>query len=167
MNIFHTNGFDFKEDDQGHFLLTAVPFSKDTVFGIQDVQELLHLIISGNPATFQMSSQSVSSSNDLSAQPTKVVRPSRYTSCILTMPSLLVSEDVLGVQMSVHWLSKPQCGCRVRAMLAMRACRSSVMIGKALTVSQMQTILSRLSTLESPWNCPHGRPTLRHLSTLS
>ncbi|KAK9915857.1 hypothetical protein WJX75_005272 [Coccomyxa subellipsoidea] len=76
MNIFHTNGFDFKEDDQGHFLLTAVPFSKDTVFGIQDVQELLHLIISGNPATFQMSSQSVSSSNDLSAQPTKVVRPS-------------------------------------------------------------------------------------------
>ena len=90
MSIFHTNGFDFKEDDQGQFLLTAVPFSKETVFGIQDVQELLHLIMSGNPAAFQMSSQPSSSASDLSAQPTKVVRPSRYTTCILTMHTLLI-----------------------------------------------------------------------------
>lgn len=52
-------------------------------------------------------------------------------------------------------------------MLASRACRSSVMIGKALTAGQMQTILSHLSNLESPWRCPHGRPTLRHLAHLT
>ncbi|BDA44213.1 probable mismatch repair endonuclease PMS2 [Coccomyxa sp. Obi] len=130
MSIFHANGFDFKEDE-GQVLLTAVPFSKDTIFGVEDVQELLHLIMSGSPAAFQMSTQASSSGKDLPEQATNVVRPSR-----------------------------------VRAMLAMRACRSAVMIGRALTTSQMQTILAHLSTLESPWNCPHGRPTLRHLSTL-
>ena len=55
---------------------------------------------------------------------------------------------------------------RVRAMLASRACRSSVMIGKALATTQMQTILAHLSDLDYPWNCPHGRPTLRHLVSL-
>ena len=52
---------------------------------------------------------------------------------------------------------------RVRAMLAMRACRSSVMIGKALDKAAMQRILSHLADLHAPWNCPHGRPTMRHL----
>lgn len=56
---------------------------------------------------------------------------------------------------------------RVRAMLASKACRSSVMIGKALTKKDMRRIVDRLSELESPWNCPHGRPTMRHLYTLA
>jgi DNA mismatch repair protein PMS2 len=55
---------------------------------------------------------------------------------------------------------------RVRAMLASRACRSSVMIGRALTTGQMHAILAHLSNLDSPWNCPHGRPTLRHLASV-
>jgi DNA mismatch repair protein PMS2 len=89
---------------------------------------------------------------------------------------------------------------RVRAMLASRACRSSIMIGHALSKKQMQKVnksryfntslfgficparqeeltifckkklwkvLSHLAELESPWNCPHGRPTMRHLMDLS
>lgn len=55
---------------------------------------------------------------------------------------------------------------RVRAMLAMQACRSSIMIGKALSHQQMEQIVRNLGTLEVPWNCPHGRPTLRHLCSL-
>ncbi|KAG5983332.1 hypothetical protein E4U55_000204 [Claviceps digitariae] len=51
----------------------------------------------------------------------------------------------------------------VRKMFAMRACRSSVMIGKALTISQMYTIIKHMGELDKPWNCPHGRPTMRHL----
>lgn len=62
------------------------------------------------------------------------------------------------------------CGCvtgrRVRAMLASRACRSSIMIGKALSAGTMRTILEHLSQMQSPWNCPHGRPTMRHLCLL-
>ena len=106
-------------------------------------------------------------------------------------------------------------------MLASRACRSSIMIGKALDKRTMDTILEHLSQvsgemrgeewrrqraeqrevvpcagrrrsppsptppppphththplirppdaaaqLQSPWNCPHGRPTMRHLCLL-
>jgi len=42
-------------------------------------------------------------------------------------------------------------------MLAMRACRSSIMIGKPLDRARMQRVLQHLSELDSPWNCPHGR----------
>jgi DNA mismatch repair protein PMS2 len=56
---------------------------------------------------------------------------------------------------------------RFRALLASKACRTSIMIGKALSKNKMKGILSNLSTLVSPWNCPHGRPTMRHLASLS
>lgn len=56
---------------------------------------------------------------------------------------------------------------RFRALLASKACRTSIMIGKVLTSKKMQEILSNLSTLVSPWNCPHGRPTMRHLVHLN
>ena len=52
---------------------------------------------------------------------------------------------------------------RVRAMFASRACRSSVMIGRALSNSDMRRIVAHMGQIEQPWNCPHGRPTIRHL----
>ncbi|XP_042517254.1 DNA mismatch repair protein PMS1 [Macadamia integrifolia] len=59
------------------------------------------------------------------------------------------------------------CPSRVRAMLASRACRSSVMIGDPLGRNEMKKILEHLADLKSPWNCPHGRPTMRHLIDLT
>ncbi|CAH1417582.1 unnamed protein product [Lactuca virosa] len=59
------------------------------------------------------------------------------------------------------------CPPRVRAMLASRACRSSVMIGDPLGRNEMKKIVERLMDLKSPWNCPHGRPTMRHLLDLT
>ncbi|KAK6937391.1 DNA mismatch repair protein, S5 domain 2-like [Dillenia turbinata] len=59
------------------------------------------------------------------------------------------------------------CPPRVRAMLASRACRSSVMIGDPLGRNEMRKILEHLAELKSPWNCPHGRPTMRHLVDLT
>ena len=56
---------------------------------------------------------------------------------------------------------------RFRALLASKACRTSIMIGKVLTRKKMKEILSNLSNLVSPWNCPHGRPTMRHLAFLN
>ena len=55
---------------------------------------------------------------------------------------------------------------KLRAMFAMRACRSAVMIGTHLDKPQMRKYVRNLSSLEQPWNCPHGRPTLRHLVDL-
>ncbi|KAM0438881.1 hypothetical protein ACHAPT_001642 [Fusarium lateritium] len=55
---------------------------------------------------------------------------------------------------------------KVRKMFASRACRSSVMIGKPLTHGQMETLVRHMAELDKPWNCPHGRPTMRHLCQL-
>jgi DNA mismatch repair protein PMS2 len=55
---------------------------------------------------------------------------------------------------------------KVRKMFAMRACRSSIMIGKTLTQQQMGKVVKHLGELDKPWNCPHGRPTMRHLCGL-
>jgi DNA mismatch repair protein PMS2 len=51
----------------------------------------------------------------------------------------------------------------LRALYASKACRKSVMIGDALNAVEMKRIVQHLSEIEKPWNCPHGRPTLRHL----
>lgn len=53
------------------------------------------------------------------------------------------------------------------AMYASRACRSAIMIGTALKAQEMQRVVNKLEHVEQPWNCPHGRPTLRHLVDLS
>jgi DNA mismatch repair protein PMS2 len=56
---------------------------------------------------------------------------------------------------------------KVRKMFAMRACRSSIMIGKTLTGKQMSTVIRNMGMIDKPWNCPHGRPTMRHLMSLN
>ncbi|XP_011647670.1 mismatch repair endonuclease PMS2 [Pogonomyrmex barbatus] len=55
---------------------------------------------------------------------------------------------------------------RVRQMLASRACRSAVMIGTALNIGEMQKLIMQMTQMQNPWNCPHGRPTIRHLLSL-
>nr|WJN24954.1 mismatch repair protein [Pseudozyma thailandica] len=55
---------------------------------------------------------------------------------------------------------------KAKNMFASRACRKSVMIGTALKKSRMEEILRNMGTIEQPWNCPHGRPTMRHLACL-
>jgi DNA mismatch repair protein PMS2 len=73
---------------------------------------------------------------------------------------------------------------KARAMFAMRACRSSIMIGTALKQRHMVNVshvnlfegwlltktliqmVRNLAGMDLPWNCPHGRPTMRHLCNL-
>ncbi|KAJ5189183.1 Ribosomal protein S5 domain 2-type fold subgroup [Penicillium cf. griseofulvum] len=116
------NGFLVTVDESGdepigrRCQLVSLPLSKEVVFGVRDLEELIVLL-----------SESISTSNGLS-----VPRPSK-----------------------------------VRKMFAMRACRSSIMIGKTLTNRQMERVVQNMGTIDKPWNCPHGRPTMRHLMSLS
>ena len=55
---------------------------------------------------------------------------------------------------------------KIRKIFASRACRSSVMIGDPLTRKQMAAQVGRMGGIEKPWNCPHGRPTMRHVLDL-
>jgi DNA mismatch repair protein PMS2 len=97
---------------------------------------------------------------------------------LLTLPlSKEVTFDVRDLDELIHLLSEssiasnsesaiPRPG-KVRKMFAMRACRSSIMIGKTLSVRQMGDVLRHMGEIEKPWNCPHGRPTMRHLTSLN
>jgi len=53
------------------------------------------------------------------------------------------------------------------AMFASRACRHSIMIGTALSDKQMRDVVEDMAKVEQPWNCPHGRPTMRHVSEMA
>jgi len=53
----------------------------------------------------------------------------------------------------------------VEARLAARVCkRLAVKGGQALTAEEQHALLSDLETCQSPRTCPHGRPTMIHLS---
>ncbi|KAK5640051.1 hypothetical protein RI129_010862 [Pyrocoelia pectoralis] len=62
-----------------------------------------------------------------------------------------------------HAICRPS---RVRSMLASRACRKSVMVGCPLNQNDMRRLIDHMGTIDQPWNCPHGRPTIRHLINL-
>ncbi|CEH11845.1 DNA mismatch repair protein-MLH2/PMS1/Pms2 family [Ceraceosorus bombacis] len=113
------NGFELQFDEGAlpgtRLRLISQPVSKGTVFGVADLEELIHLLSD-------------------------------------TVPGGTASRSV-------------RCS-KARAMFASRACRKSVMIGKALNQRQMSSILLHFSEIEQPWNCPHGRPTMRHLADL-
>jgi len=47
--------------------------------------------------------------------------------------------------------------------IATKACRSSIMVGHSLDLKKMKNIINNLEKCLSPWNCPHGRPTIRFL----
>ncbi len=49
-------------------------------------------------------------------------------------------------------------------IIARMACRSAVMAGDELTLSQMENYLKELSETKQPWTCPHGRPTMFKIS---
>jgi DNA mismatch repair protein PMS2 len=115
--VLAANGFAVVDapDGSGGLVLTAVPYSKNDVFGAADVAELAAHLASG-----------------AAAAPT----------------------------------AGPPRPARVRAMLAMRACRSSIMVGRPLDRGAMARVVRALAALDSPWNCPHGRPTMRHLAVV-
>lgn len=37
------------------------------------------------------------------------------------------------------------------------------MIGKTLQKRQMEKLVRHMGEIDKPWNCPHGRPTMRHV----
>ncbi len=115
------NGFLVEIDTSGESMvgqrcsLVSLPLSKEVVFGIKDLEELIQLLAES---------------------------PGFGESAI------------------------PRPG-KVRRMFAMRACRSSIMIGKTLSRKQMQKVVAHMGTIDKPWNCPHGRPTMRHVCSLN
>lgn len=143
------NGFNVDVDTSGakpvgeRCRLLTLPTSKETVFDTRDLEELLAML-------------------------SDVPAPCHHSP---PLPDVDTSEHLEGVpshrtlSLSNHstTIVRPT---KVRRMLAMRACRSSIMVGKALTRTGMARVVKHMGEIERPWNCPHGRPTMRHLSAL-
>ena len=54
---------------------------------------------------------------------------------------------------------------RNEAMAASIACHSAVRAGMAMNAEQMEGLVRQLRECDSPHTCPHGRPTMIHLSS--
>ena len=52
------------------------------------------------------------------------------------------------------------------AMFASRACRGSIMIGDALSDKEMKVVVTKMIDCAQPWDCAHGRPTVRHVTDI-
>ena len=177
MDVFLANGFGFCEDAESGAVgppgsdalgddaagcpagcclaLRSVPFSKGTTFGVADVHELIGMLDDGAYAAPARTQLSLGLSRRGGGGDRTDTGASGETEDASEATDVLRSApDVL----------RPS---RVRAMLAMRACRSSIMIGTALDARRARRILKNLATLKAPWNCPHGRPTMRHVADLA
>lgn len=88
LDVFIQNGFDIQEQANGQLALAAVPFSKNTTFGVNDVLELVGMLNGYGDHQGAMS---------LSAFPTAATlhRPSRYAKRMLAyVESYQLSIDV-------------------------------------------------------------------------
>ena len=54
---------------------------------------------------------------------------------------------------------------RERHIAATIACHSTVGAGQTLSLSEMESMIALFSAANSPRLCPHGRPTMVHLSS--
>lgn len=149
IEIFEKNGFKLQIDEKApsgkRVKLLCVPFSKSVQFGVDDVCELASIVSEGYGDSFfdgKDNKQYLVIKNDslvprVQSTNTETVSKSK----VFVLPKLM-------------------------AMFASRACRSAVMIGTALNHNEMKNIIQQLETIDQPWNCPHGRPTMRHLADL-
>lgn len=136
------NGFQVEADTSGdepvgsRCRLLSLPLSRETTFSLADLEELISLL-GDSPTTTTTSSPARDGGDDDNNR-----------------------DSAAGTR---RYIPRPS---KVRKMFAMRACRSSVMIGKALSHRQMEKVVRHMGGMEKPWNCPHGRPTMRHLCAL-
>jgi len=145
IDIFHANGFDFQ-------------FEKAHEDDVED---------DGNRSSGQSrilitrlpQSKNVSFSSHDIAQLCELIRESPYTCS--RKPTQVENESASKKKM----MKIPRIP-RLDAIYASRACRAAVMIGTALHKQKLKQIITQLSTLDQPWSCPHGRPTMRHLIDL-
>ncbi|GJJ71777.1 DNA mismatch repair protein PMS2 [Entomortierella parvispora] len=142
MKMLNQNGFYLEYDPEAqvsHRLqLVTLPVSERVVFDLQDFEELVFLL-----------SQQTSAPDDHGLDEAEENGHSHKHAKVAGATEKMV-----------------RCS-KVRALFASRACRRSVMIGHVLNHMQMKRIVRHMGEIDQPWNCPHGRPTMRHLLDLT
>lgn len=181
VEVFEANGFKLRIDESAppgeRVKLMAVPLSKNQLFGSDDIHELASMLADydvddGAAAAYAPSKLILK--NDALTQQSQVTKDEEPR---LLTNNMAETQTMGGVDSgdahAARGGGKAQANLRnairlpkLLSMFASRACRSAVMIGTALSHQEMKGIVGKLSGIEQPWNCPHGRPTMRHLHVL-
>eukprot|EP00539_Tryblionella_compressa_P021527 CAMPEP_0178885948 /NCGR_PEP_ID=MMETSP0747-20121128/15676_1 /TAXON_ID=913974 /ORGANISM="Nitzschia punctata, Strain CCMP561" /LENGTH=1246 /DNA_ID=CAMNT_0020554757 /DNA_START=331 /DNA_END=4071 /DNA_ORIENTATION=- len=168
MDIFQANGFRFAFDPKApirHRLsLTALPHSgahegrKAVQFGPSDVSALCSILTEGSSYD---PGDGGTGTDGSGMYGNNAVR--RFASSMTRQQSSSTSSDHKNGDTADRILARLP---KAIAMFASRACRTSVMIGTALSQREMEALVEKLSQVDSPWTCAHGRPTMRHVANL-
>ena len=75
-------------------------------------------------------------------------------------PAELVSEIISDLMD----MKKSETPDSIRIRIATMACKASVKGNNTMSVEEVETLLDEMLTLDNPYNCPHGRPTLITMS---
>lgn len=127
--LFRKNGFILAEDlhasPGNHYLLKAVPFSKNITFGVQGIS-YFHI---RNFVFAHVKHGPILTSLDLDVKELISMLADSQGDCSIISSYKLDTADSV-------------CPSRVRAMLASRACRMSTMIGDPLTKAEMKKVIT-------------------------
>lgn len=92
----------------------------------------------------------------------------RGTYLVREIPALLAGMDpaaALGVLIEDFEEDETPLQAEVEARIIARVCkRAAVKAGQALSIEEQRALLGDLEACQSPRTCPHGRPTMIHLS---
>ena len=83
-----------------------------------------------------------------------------------TVPAFLLAHPALLADVVKGTLGRKSAEEAWRAVLGRLACLPALKAGHALSSANAQTLLDALARCDTPWSCPHGRPTALVLSEL-
>lgn len=87
---------------------------------------------------------------------------------IRSIPHLLTNNDptaALRVLVEDFEEDETPLGAEIEARLIARICkRAAIKAGQTLSISEQETLMKNLEACQSPRTCPHGRPTMIHIS---
>ena len=109
----------------------------------------------------------VRTSGDLLAQYGFIIEPFGDRSYLVrAVPEVAAGADPARALVEVLDLAALQGGLRDReeTITASIACHSAVRAGQTLTQREMEELVRQLEQADNPHTCPHGRPTMLHLS---
>jgi DNA mismatch repair protein MutL len=91
------------------------------------------------------------------------------TFVVRSVPAMLADKDpsavIVGIIDDLAQGNKPG-QQRIEEKIVLRVCKqAAVKAGQLLSVEQMQGLIRQLERCQSPLTCPHGRPTMIHLSS--
>ena len=186
IETFENNGFKIQIDENAisgrKIKLLSVPFSKHILFGQDDVRELTSLIADSQDSeggcyisklmlkndkidfykstTTKKNDKKNELENGIEVNGVIVLDSHNDNSNFYTKKDDIRDNDIKDSKKQFIRIPK------LVTMFASRACRSAIMIGTALQHQEMKSVVGRLENIDQPWNCPHGRPTMRHLIDL-